>query len=338
MKKISAILLLFVFLYLSAVQVFSVEIDGYDRGAEWVDAETILLLNGESNCKVNFGLIKWNIEPSTNSIYFCVMFKEPDLATDNTNVGASIKIENSDFYTVSVSSTDNEIDEDRYTFEGAVSVDSNDGVTCEIRLGLKYGIPDTINGSVRFYDSDAVPSNIYHFTINNSEEITEVDKNYSDGSYHTSSADTTTQKQEKTTKKAEKTTKNKSSDEDNDLWLLDMILSDLTTKTETTTLTTHKKSETKKKAQKTNKSSSQNEKTSLSENITDNIEQNNDSTPQESAENSAIKASLGLEKGDKYKTITLIAGAIALVAIASLGTIKSRKEEKTAEKENDPKS
>ena len=220
MKKFISILLLSTCLYLSAITVFSADIDGYDKGEEWAGAETLLLLNGESNCNVNFGLIKWIVDSDTNCIYFCVMFKEPDLAADNTNVGASLKIENSDFYTVRATSSDNIIDEDRYSFEGSLSVDSNNGVTCEIRLGLKYGIPDIINGSVRFIDSEGVPSNIYDFSIDNINDITEYHNNHnSDGSDYTSHYKTTTQKPEKTTKRAEKTTKVKSTDSNDDLIL-----------------------------------------------------------------------------------------------------------------------
>jgi len=339
MKKIFAILLLVLVLHLSAIPVFSVDIDGYDSGIEWAGAETIFLLNGESNCKVNFGLVKWRIEPNANSVYFCVLFKEPDLSEDNKNVGASIKIESSDFYTVSVSSSTNEIDEDKYSFEGAVSIDPNYGTTCEMRFGLKYGIPDIINGSVRFYDSDGVPSNIYDFTIHNTEKVTEEHKNYnSGGSNQTSSDKTITQNVEKTTKKAEKTTKRKTSDSGDDLWLFDIFFSNITTKQETTSVTTQTKSETKKKTQKKNKTAAENQKSSVSETIFETVQEITESTQYCSAGNFAIKSSLGLEKGDKYKTITLITGAVTLVAISVLGTMKSRKEEKSSEKENDPKS
>ena len=251
MKKITVFFILLLLVILSSFSALSVNIDGYDNGDEWIESDALLLLNGESNCKVNFGLIKWKFEPDTNTVYFCVMFKEPDLAADNTNVGASIRIENSDFYTVSASSSDNEINEDRYSFKGAVSVDSNNGVTCEIKFGLKYGIPDIINGSVRFLDSDGVPSNVYNFTIRSDEIVTEEQMHYNSGSsYQTTTYKTTTQKTEKTTSKTAKTTKSKQSDSDGGLWLIDMILNDITTNSESSTVISKTKSETKKKTQK----------------------------------------------------------------------------------------
>ncbi|MEE1139301.1 MAG: hypothetical protein U0M02_12550 [Acutalibacteraceae bacterium] len=339
MKKFISILLLSTFLYLSAITVFSADIDGYDKGEEWAGAETLLLLNGESNCNVNFGLIKWIIDSDTNGIYFCVMFKEPDLAADNTNVGASLKIENSDFYTVRATSSGNIIDEDRYSFEGSLSVDSNNGVTCEIRLGLKYGIPDIINGSVRFIDSEGVPSNIYDFSIDNINDITEYHNNHnSDGSDYTSHYKTTTQKPEKTTKRAEKTTKVKSTDSNDDFWILDMFLSDITTKQQTTSVI-KSKLETEKNTDKKNKVTTKNRKTSVSETVLE-LNQHSDKTADFNLSESQPenKISLNLEKGDKYKTTTLIGGVVTLVAISVLGTMKSRKEEKPFEKENDPKS
>ena len=328
MKRIFAILLIFVFFYLSMISAYSLDIDGYDRGVEWADAETTLLLNGESNCKVNFGLLKWCIEPKTNSIYFCVMFKEPELPKDNANVGAAIKIDNSEFYTVNISSSPNQVNEDRYSFEGAVSVDDNNGVTCEIRIGLKYGLPDIINGSVRFIDSDGVPSNIYSFTIDNTEEVTEEYKNYhTETSNSTTPVKTTTQKPKKTTTKPEKTTKTTTSNS-NDFWLLDMILYNLsTTKAETSAAASKTKSETKNKTKKAIKTTVKKEQTSTTEIMSESIQQSDEPTGSDLSEKPAIKTTLGLEKGDKYKTITLIGGAITLVVIAVLGTMKSRKEE-----------
>lgn len=342
MKKITVFFLSMLLIILSSVTALSVDVDGYDNGDEWIEAEALLLLNGESNCKVNFGLIKWKIEPDTSTVYFCVMFKEPDLAADNTNVGASIRIENSDFYTVSVSSSDNEIDEDRYSFTGAVSVDANDGVTCEIKFGLKYGIPDIINGSVRFLDSDGIPSNVYDFTIRSAEIVSEEQKHYNSGSSsRTTTHKTTTQKTTKagkTTTKSEKTTKSKQTDSSNSLWLLDMILNDISTKTESSTAALQTKSETEKKTQKKNKTSTQKLKTVISEINSATASGQDKETQYTSGENRSSESSIGLEKGDKYKTITLIAGGITLVAISVLGTVNPNKRNKSAETENDPKS
>lgn len=337
MKKIFVFLLLIVFLFITFTYGYSINIDGYDTGIEWADSEPTLLLKGESNCKVNFGLMKYHIDSATNNIFFCFMFKEPDLAEDNTNVGLSIKIENSDFYMVNILSSSNEINEDRYSFDGAVSIDSNEGVTCEIKFGLKFGLPDKIDGCVRFYDSDGVPSNIYSFTVDNTEEITEEQRKEYYNSSKTTAVKTTvvkttvettitTQKQETTKSKNKKTTQNTTSNS-NDFWLLDMILDDLASlKTETSTVTSLKNTETKSKT-KTSKVTNPKLHTTVPEIISESIEINIESSLSETIVGYVTNnTSLGLKKGDKYKTITLIAGAITIIVIASLGTIKSRKE------------
>ena len=343
MKKISVLFILFVFLFLSVINAYSVDIDGYDGGSEWNDAETQLLVNGESNSKVNFGVIKWIIEPETNNIYFCVMFKEPGLSEDNRNVGVSLTVENSDSFTVTALSTPSEVDEERFYFDGALSIDENNGVTCEIRLGLKYGIADVISGNVRFYDSDGIPSNVYDFVIENPESATDEYKHHnSGGSYNSfTSSEPTTGKSDKPTKKSEKNTTKKPSESNNDFRLLDLILSDITTKEETVVAKTENKTKKEKKDKTTVKSFKENKKSTSVQETSDYYSDTPENTENSKHESTDIKASLGIEKGDKYKTITLIAGGLTLVAISVLGTVKSRKDEliiSDNNNKNDPKS
>ncbi len=338
MKRIIIFFFLFILLAVPMDNAYSVETDGYDSGNEWFGADSRVVLNGESNCKVNFGIMKWLIDSETNTVYFCIMFKEPELLSDNKNIGISLQVENSDPFYITVNSTPNEIDADKYYFDGAISVDENNGATCEIRLGMKYGIPQNINGNVRFYDSEGTPSNIYDFIIENTESTTVKHNNsHSGGTYHTTANNkTTTSKAEKTTKPAEKTTKKETTDSDNSLWLLDLLLSEETTKNNSKTTTKADKSESKvpqKKSKSTKTATNKNETTKKS------TELSTSDSLIESTENASLKNSytdvLSLEKGDKYKTITLIAGGISLVAISVLGSLKSRKD---SVNDNDPKS
>ena len=313
MKKIITFFLILVICFSAFSSAYSVKTDGYDDGAEWKNAEMKLLVNGESNCKVNFGLMKWTFEPESNSVYFCIMFKEPDLSSDNQNVGVSLQVENSEPFIVFANSNPNNIDIDKYYFEAALTVNESSGVTCEIRLGIKHGLPSVINGKIRFYDSDGTPSNVYEFVIENTEETTVE---------YSSEADTTslikaptkehtnkiTAKKQTTTKKP-KTEKNTSDS------------------TVTKKSTTQKSNKVTKKAKK--KITKPIETT---ENFITNTALMNIIETDSTADNAAIAKNIS--KGDVYKIITLVAGGISLVVISFVGTVNAGKKKKD---QNDPK-
>lgn len=331
MKKLTVFFIVLTLCFCSFFNANSIYLDGYDSGTEWEGAETQLILNGESNCKVNFGLIKCVFDSEINTAYLCIMFKEPNLSTDNQNVGISLQIEDSDPFIVSASSVINKIDVDKYYFEGILTIDDNNGVTTEIRLGIKHGLPDVLNGKVRFYDSDGVPSNVYSFSIENTEETTQ---NSNNGSYYVNNETSRTTKsttQETTLKQTVTTTKKNRENTTRDNWaFLDLLLPDETTTA--TEKTTKKKSEssvktTKAKSQ-TSKPIERTEEINIAETVTVLIAVTDQSAVQ-------VKSDISLQEGDIYKTITLIAGGLSLVVISFVGTVRAKKDKHN---ENDPKS
>ena len=169
MKRLGILMCTFLLLFSFAVTAFSVETDGIDNGVEWDGATAYKLLDGESNCNVNFGLVKVKFDNKNNAIYLCFMFKDINLELDNQQVGISLKIEDSEPFLLTVNCSPSEYDVDKYSFEGAISVNENHGATCEVRLGIKHGLPQTVSGSVRFIDSQGSPSNFYNFTLVNEE-------------------------------------------------------------------------------------------------------------------------------------------------------------------------
>ena len=321
MKHIFAVITAAVLLFYCSITVFSFEIDGVDNGSEWIDTKTAVLVDGESNCKVTFGLVKWSVDNESNSLYLCFKFIEPDIASENANVGISLSVENSEPFIITASNSLNSYDTDKYSLNGAVSIDENEGATCEIRLGIKHGIPLTTKLKVRFIDSDAVKSNVYDLTIETVKptEVTE----------------STTEK--------EKTTKNNYDD------IFDIINTKTTAKPKkTTTVKTDKTSNTsskttkikttkEKSTQKHISESSKTEKPVISEEPTQNItEVSNAVIENETYANEKHSSVLSTTDGQKYKTITAIAGGSILLLVAVLGSIKFGK--KTPEEENDPKS
>lgn len=161
---VAALLMLLAF----AVSAFSVTVDGIDGGAEWDGAPVKRLFSGESNCKVNFAAVKAKVASSESAVYLCFMFKDPDAALFNPAAGVILNVGN-DMFTVTMESAPCSDDTADHSFDAAITADQNHGMTCEIRLGVKHGVPKSLDMSVRFIDTAGELSNHYAFTVENTE-------------------------------------------------------------------------------------------------------------------------------------------------------------------------
>ncbi len=166
-KKIFVILIMLLIFLGLIVNGYSTDIDGTDSGIEWDGATSYLLVDGESNCGVNFGVMKLILDNENRAVFFCFVFVDPELEQGNSQTGVSLSIENSEPIIFTAGTSSVTYDTAKYSFDGAISIDSNNGATCEVRLGFKSGLPRTINGCVRFIDSYGLPSNEYAFSIIN---------------------------------------------------------------------------------------------------------------------------------------------------------------------------
>lgn len=146
---------------------YSVDIDGTDSGVEWDEATSYLFIDGESNCGVDFGAMKIVLDNENQAVFFCFLYNDTELEQGNSQTGISLSIENSEPVIFTTGIPTAAYDSDKYSFDGAISIDENNGSTCEVRLGFKNGLPKKINGCVRFIDSHGMPSNEYDFTIIN---------------------------------------------------------------------------------------------------------------------------------------------------------------------------
>ena len=169
MKRMSAILLAFIFAAGLSLAAFSADIDGEDKGVEWDGATVYKIINGESNCGVTHGFLKVKFDNPNRAVFLCFMFIDPALEQGNTAAGISMTVEGSEPFVMTMSSSPQSYDIAKYSFDGAMSIDENNGATCEIRLGVKEGLPREIHGSVRYIDANGVPSNVYGFTLINEE-------------------------------------------------------------------------------------------------------------------------------------------------------------------------
>ena len=168
MKHIVSFICILILLLSFILSAFSYDIDGIDNGYEWDGAIVSKILDGESNCGVNFGVVKYKFDYETSAVLFCFMFSDPDVTPENNNAGILLTVEDSTF---EFNASDGKKSEniDPYSFDGAIHLDENNGATAEIRVGIKAGLPKSLDCCVRFIDSQGYYSNYYYFTIINDE-------------------------------------------------------------------------------------------------------------------------------------------------------------------------
>lgn len=175
MKRIIIFMLAAVIAFVSSFTALGITIDGKNQGIEWDGATTYKLFSGESNCSVNFGAVKVKFAPEEYAVYLCFMFRDSMLEQGNTLSGISFTVENSPPYVLTMSNSPYAADIDKYDVSGAMYIDENNGGTCEVRVGIKSGVPKELSCSVRFLDHQGVPSNYNYFTLIN-EQYTETTK------------------------------------------------------------------------------------------------------------------------------------------------------------------
>ena len=167
MNKVLSAFCALILIYLIVFSAFSFNIDGVDSGIEWDGSSIYTLVDGESNCGVNFGLVKVKYDYETYALYLCFHFSDPDFTSDNLYAGISLSVDNNSPF--QITSSDGFLYKDiiPHSFDSAIIVNDTKGATCEIRVGFKSGLPEVTDCSVRFIDSQGFYSNYYNFRIVN---------------------------------------------------------------------------------------------------------------------------------------------------------------------------
>ncbi len=342
------------FIFSDLILAFSIDIDGIHTSDEWDGATVDKLLDGESNCGVNFGLVKTVINGKESALYLCFMFKETGMETDDLDAGVSVCVENSESFTVTASASPSFYDSSDYSFDGAVNVDENNGATAEIRVGFKHGLPEIIKCNVRFIDSDSAMSNDYRFDVINEEysETTEkiitrkesgTTKKEKNSKVRNETTKKKTQKTEKTDKKrtekpTESTTEWKGIEPDGYSYV--RRTKARTTKKQTTALT-QKSKPMSAKAYYYEKETvishifithSETDSTTIkiTEALTSMI---HTQTATPDVPSTEIKSSFSLSEGTKKKAIIGVFAAISFTVIAAAGT---RSAKKSSDNDKDP--
>lgn len=140
-------------------------LDGVDNGSEWRGATQIKLVSGETNSGVNFGLVKYLTDLETQRVFLCFMYIDPAITQDNAAAGVILTVEDAASILFTVSQPAESPDPYLYSVEGAIAVNEQHGVVCELCIGVKEGLPAELPVSVRFFDAQGVPSNRYAFLV-----------------------------------------------------------------------------------------------------------------------------------------------------------------------------
>lgn len=366
MKRLLILSVCLIILLNFVMSAFSADIDGFDMGTEWDEAVSYKLVDGESNCRVNFGVVKAKFDNENNAVFLCFMFIDPSLEQDNMSAGVSISVDYSSSFLLTMSNTPQNSDIDRFSFDGAMSIDSNNGATCEVRIGFKSGLPQKIECQARFIDSEGEPSSYYNFTLINEGyiETTVIEiaptKDNTDPLYNsealtvkttkkkTSNYKAYTKKSSKTTAKSTKKTTKKTT---TTRWEIEDSPMIYTGRTKTT----NKKSEdsyvektvveapagvtvyyyekeviiSQVVVTQTKAEATTNLTTTSSAEL-----QNNSTSSEISTGEMSSSTALTLSKGTKLKKISTLIGAVLFCVIASLGAYYSKNKKSQSESED----
>lgn len=197
----------------------AVKIDAFDGGIEWQNAEYKLLIDKAHSNNVDYAYMKYQIDSNNYDVYFLIHLSDFNSASYD-KAGVILTLLNDVIITVTSDNVTVEGNSPDYSVESEITANENDGVICEMRVGIKKGIPQNISGTVSCIDGNGVKSNYYPFTLNNPnvEESTTA-RSVNNVTEKIITEKTTRYREEKkttnkttkavTTKKIEKTTKKK---------------------------------------------------------------------------------------------------------------------------------
>ncbi|MBR2732308.1 MAG: hypothetical protein IKD72_10045, partial [Clostridia bacterium] len=108
---------------------------------------------------------KYLIDPETQRVYLCFMYIDPAITQDSAVAGVILTVADASPITFTVTQPAETPDAYLYSVEGALSIDEQHGVICELCIGVKEGLPAELPLAVRFFDAAGIPSNRYSFTV-----------------------------------------------------------------------------------------------------------------------------------------------------------------------------
>lgn len=326
MKRTAAVFLSLILVLVFSFGSFSAKIvhDGADNGTEWLQAQTLSLIQGESHSGIKTAILKYYVDYDVYDIWMCVQIRDKNMIPQDEDIKIIIYAEGEKII-INPSAGDNYFNEDKYLVDARSVFDITNGLTSEIRLGIKNGIPDEYKFRIQFADAEGNLSNIRDVTIRNpavsSAKAPETKKE----------ENKTTKKPAVSTEKQERSTQAKTTKQKTTKATTIRLTSAKTTKPPKTTALP--KSTKPEKTTAVSKSSLKAAAKSITCAKTSSALTINESKTKAKAtlveKTTAEIPAEKLSATDKYKTVIFASGAVTLILIASLSAIniKKKKEE-----------
>lgn len=163
MKRFSAIFLSVIILLTSFISVYAVKVNGIDDGFEWMNIDSKVFISSKHSNNVDFAAMKHQV---IDEYEVCFYFYLSDINSESIDKSGFI-ITVFDDLTVTVDANGTSIDGDanNYYIDAEIAFIEDTAVSCEIVVGCKNGLPESVCGSVSFVDGQGVSSYYYPFNI-----------------------------------------------------------------------------------------------------------------------------------------------------------------------------
>ncbi len=161
MKRLFFVISIFLIFVFSVNAYAAVKIDGSDDGIEWQNAEYTLLVNDVGVNNVDFAYAKTLVSSEYEVCY--ILFLSDRISDSYDNAGFILTVNDSLEIKVTSEGIHVDGDSDEYLVNSMMSVNPEDGVSCEIKVGFKRGLPEKISATACLIDGSGNHS--YHYPI-----------------------------------------------------------------------------------------------------------------------------------------------------------------------------
>lgn len=149
-----------------AVSAEKVNLDSWNTDSTLYD---VLDTDSESNSAVEYAFLRVKYDRPSNRIKLLFML-ELDSFTDEKNAGVTLSVNGDEKITLHLDGS-SEYNEDKYFAQiNSVSDPMSKTLCIEVTLGIKKGIPETVNLEFNVYDTEGIASNTYTVDITETVE------------------------------------------------------------------------------------------------------------------------------------------------------------------------
>lgn len=159
------IVLSLLLLALPVITCFSVKLDGVDDGIEWAEASCVALIDKKDSNKIDHGSVSYIVDKNGFDVYFLIYFS--DKSASPYESAALMLTFGNDVIAIDCKGNVVNPNPDLYIVEVVTDINENDGCYCELMIGFKRGVGESLSGKICFIDGEGTHSYHYPFTVIN---------------------------------------------------------------------------------------------------------------------------------------------------------------------------